>query len=83
MKLRFKDLGERRWLCYASAPSRQLSEFKRWLDDNLADRSLVTALGSKVDVNTDEYVYEFEIRGGDVNDRILLALRWGNSNAGI
>lgn len=80
IKLRFKDLGEKRWLCYANVHSRIVSEFKRWLEENLAGRSIVTPQGSSTDVNTDEYVYAFEIRGGDINDRLLLALRWGNSN---
>ena len=75
MKLKFCDLGEKRWLCYATAlGTKEADEFKFWLLDTLGDRYIFNV---NVERDPEYIIYTYEVRGGDINDRILIALRWG------
>lgn len=74
IKLRFKDLGEKRWMCYATINGTPLArEFELWLNEALQDRCMVD---KTYQVTRDTIEYLYEVRGGDIKDRALLALRW-------
>jgi hypothetical protein len=79
MKIKFRDIGEKRWLCYATAVgTKEADEFKFWLLDTLTDRYI---LDVNVERDFENILYHYEVRGGDVNDRMLIALRWGGNDA--
>ena len=74
VELKFKDIGERRWLCFAYMNTANLDVFNRWIEENINDRVLVKTIdASDTDLGI---IWTLEIRGGDVQDRLLLALRW-------
>lgn len=72
--LKFKDLGNQRWLCHVDLPSFLVDEFESWLTDNLGNRFM---FNKYYDIEGDKIKRMYELRGGDINDRMLLALRWG------
>ena len=81
MKLKFKDVGEKRWLCRATVPSDTAKEFTAWLQETLEDRVLITRVNTEYDAYGErKATYDMELRGGDINDQTLLALRWGNND---
>lgn len=76
MKLRFKDLGEQRWLCYATAfGTNESNEFKHWLKEHLGDRYMIEC--NEIVRSEDGVEYQFTLRGGDTKDRTMVALCWG------
>lgn len=73
MKLRFKDIGANRWLCYAQLTKENAYEFESWLKESLGDRYI---LNKEYDYKDGELIRTFIIRGGDVRDKTLILLRW-------
>lgn len=80
MKLRFQEMGEQRWVCYVSASSmKDIHELRDWLDEHLTDRYLMDR--GPIDVHDMiKAQYNYTIRGGDVRDKTLIALRWSNGS---
>ena len=79
--IKFKDVGEQRWVGWAVVPPELNHEFISWLHATLNDRVMIThqnrdypAYGNRAPTIT------YELRGGSVGDRTLLALRWGNGS---
>ena len=77
VQIKFKDLGEQRWLCWAVVPPDLKHEFISWLNETLNDRVMIThqnreypPYGNRAPTIT------YEIRGGNTGDSTLLALRW-------
>lgn len=74
MKINCKDLGDRRWLCRAEIPPEKAREFEAWVNETLNERCLMR---KEFEYDPDGSLRRiYEIRGGDINDRTLLVLRW-------
>ena len=74
IELKFKDLGQHRWLCRAAMDHNTRNEFLKWMRENLPDCKV-----NKIpyyDSPTRRYNYYMEIRGGDLASQTLLALTW-------
>lgn len=79
LNLKFKDLGEKRWVCYVNITNRALyAEMKKWLQENLQDRYMIN---EEEIIRDGHWFFQATVRGGDVKDRMLFALRWSNANA--
>lgn len=74
MNLKFKDTGDNRWVCQVSIEHHRIKEFRDWLEENLQDRYMLSYLYQMSDDDAVEVGYE--LRGGDVKDKMLVALRW-------
>lgn len=81
MKLKFQEMGDKRWVCYVTASSmKHINELRSWLDEHMQDRYLMDR--GHVDVHSiDEVKYNYTIRGGDVRDKTLIALRWSGNDS--
>lgn len=74
MNLKFKDTGDNRWVCQVGIEHHKVKEFKDWLEENLQGRYMLSYL---YQMSYDDSVeVGYELRGGDVRDRMLVALRW-------
>ena len=73
VQLKFKDVGNQRWLCYAEVPTIMLDEFETWLTEHLENRFMFTKV---FEIESGNVKRIFELRGGDPQDKMLLALRW-------
>ena len=77
VKLRFKDLGEYRWLCYAEVPTSMLREFETWMKVSLPNCKYNKAMWKDKAFALGEVQYRlYEIRGGDLDSQSFLAMRW-------
>lgn len=74
MNLKFKDTGDKRWVCQVSIEHHRIKEFRDWLEENLQGRYMLSYLYQMSDDDVVEFGYE--LRGGDVKDKMLVALRW-------
>jgi len=74
MNLKFKDTGDNRWVCQVSIEHHKIKEFRDWLEENLQGRYMLSYLYQMSDDDVVEVGYE--LRGGDVKDKMLVALRW-------
>jgi len=76
MKIRVKDLGEHRWLCYCwPANSLERHEFIQWCQSHPGN--------FWISRNTHVWGTEpIEVRGGSRSDQLLLAMRWAGGRHG-
>lgn len=78
MEIKFKDIGDNRWLCWVHVTDALRHEFDQWLIENLGDRYMVRVFDYSemvfLDLERDTIVYE--IRGGSKADATALAMRW-------
>lgn len=78
MEIKFKDVGDNRWLCWVHVPIGDRFEFEKWLTDTLQDRYMIRVFDHSemvfLDLERDKIVYE--IRGGSKEDATALAMRW-------
>lgn len=74
MNLKFKDTTDNRWVCQISIEHYRVKELKEWLEENLQGRYMLSYLYQTSDDDAVEAGYE--LRGGDVKDKMLVALRW-------
>lgn len=72
--MKFKNTTDNRWVCQISIEHHRVKELKEWLDENLKDRYMLTYLYQMSD--DDVLAFEYELRGGDVKDKMLVLLRW-------
>lgn len=75
IKLKFKDLGEQRWVCTASMDHNTRNRFLAWAKANIPECKINTMNDFYLKDNP-PYTYTLEIRGGDLNARTLLGLSW-------
>jgi hypothetical protein len=74
MNLKFKNTTDNRWVCHISLEPKLEDEFKHWLEENLKGRYMLSFL---YHMSKDEQrMVGYELRGGDVKDKLLVALRW-------
>jgi hypothetical protein len=73
MKIKFRDIGENRWLCYAYVTKENAREFEAWLKEALDGRY---KLDKEYNHHDGHLHRTFIIRGGDVRDKTLITLRW-------
>lgn len=74
MKIRSKNLGERRWLCFCTANgSSELGAFRQWLREQLTDAKLSLIQEGP------EGIFTCEVRGGDLAAQTLLLMVWNNN----
>ena len=77
IQIKFKELGEQRWLCWAVVPPECNHEFISWVNQTLNDRVMITHQNREYPPYGDRApTITYELRGGNKGDSALLALRW-------
>lgn len=80
VKFKFKDVGDKRWLCFATVPRSQTSMFEEWMKEFMPNTWVNKAMWDPKHNPYEKPGQVYELRGGDTSDKVMLILKWGSND---